>query len=242
VALTNPEKSLTGNRALKPIRRAGTDVFVMRPSRAASTSSARPWGEQEIATLQTTTIDQDIQTVVLDHGVWRTRRANGSPRTGRCVPSPIWRHRGGWGAALTYARRYALFTLVGIAGGRRSRCAGPRRAAGEGERRIQRRGEAREMAPQSLLVRFAANRKRWMPPKQSLTGGGSRQRLRDQLLGEGPPPLLDQSQVNCLGPEGHGRQETPSQWPIAGLWRPHSRRGSQNWRRRTPLCLVPTIR
>jgi hypothetical protein len=26
------------------------------------------------------------------------------------------RHRIGWGAALTYARRYALFTLVGIAG------------------------------------------------------------------------------------------------------------------------------
>ena len=46
----------------------------------------------------------------------RTRRANGSPRIGRSarLPRPQRPHR--MGAALTYARRYALFTLVGIAG------------------------------------------------------------------------------------------------------------------------------
>ena len=37
-------------------------------------------------------------------------------RTGRSVPSAKPRHRIRMGAALTYARRYALFTLVGIAG------------------------------------------------------------------------------------------------------------------------------
>ena len=42
---------------------------------------------------------------------------NGLPRTGRCVRWPRPPHPGRMGAALTYARRYALFfTLVGIAG------------------------------------------------------------------------------------------------------------------------------
>ena len=43
-------------------------------------------------------------------------RANGSPRTGRSARSPRPPIPQRMGAALTYARRYALFTLVGIAG------------------------------------------------------------------------------------------------------------------------------
>ncbi len=43
-------------------------------------------------------------------------RDNGSPQTGRSVPSPDSAEPHRMGAALTYARRYALFTLVGIAG------------------------------------------------------------------------------------------------------------------------------
>ena len=43
-------------------------------------------------------------------------RANGSPRIGRSVPSAETATPHRMGAALTYARRYALFTLVGIAG------------------------------------------------------------------------------------------------------------------------------
>ena len=42
--------------------------------------------------------------------------ANGSPRTGRSARSPRSPIPQRMGAALTYARRYALFTLVGIAG------------------------------------------------------------------------------------------------------------------------------
>jgi ERF superfamily len=45
---------------------------------------------------------------------WRIRLANGSPRNGPYATSPTSRRR--MGAALTYARRYALFALVGIAG------------------------------------------------------------------------------------------------------------------------------
>src|SRR5262249_43659290 len=44
---------------------------------------------------------------------WRMLQENGLPRTGRSAPSAT-PHR--MGAALTYARRYSLFTLVGIAG------------------------------------------------------------------------------------------------------------------------------
>jgi hypothetical protein len=43
-------------------------------------------------------------------------QGNGSRRTGQSAPLPTWPIRSVWGAALTYARRYALFTLVGIAG------------------------------------------------------------------------------------------------------------------------------
>ena len=47
---------------------------------------------------------------------WYILPENGSPRTGQCAPfaDTATPHR--MGAALTYARRYALFALVGIAG------------------------------------------------------------------------------------------------------------------------------
>jgi hypothetical protein len=68
-----------------------------------------------IATLQTTTIDQDIQSVslttVLAHssGEWIGSDWPVCALSDLAAPRRM-------GAALTYARRYALFTLVGIAG------------------------------------------------------------------------------------------------------------------------------
>ena len=47
---------------------------------------------------------------------WRMPRENGLPRTGRYARSPRRPTPHRMGAALTYARRYGLFTLVGIAG------------------------------------------------------------------------------------------------------------------------------
>src|SRR5208337_4014549 len=44
------------------------------------------------------------------------RPANGFPRNGRCARSPISPRRSEWEQHSPYARRYALFTLVGIAG------------------------------------------------------------------------------------------------------------------------------
>src|ERR1700675_4930769 len=114
MALTNTEKSLTGtlpgNRPDEP----------GRTFRYASLSSgldivSKVLGQHEIPTLQATVIDQDIQTVslttVLAHssGEWI---ASDWPV---CTLSEMASPRR-MGAALTYARRYALFTLVGIAG------------------------------------------------------------------------------------------------------------------------------
>ena len=112
--LVNPEKSLTAT-----IRgsRAGEGE---RSFRYASLSSGleivrKALGQQEIATVQTTAIDQAAGqvnlTTMLAHasGEWIASDWPVCPIADMATP-----HR--MGAALTYARRYALFTLVGIAG------------------------------------------------------------------------------------------------------------------------------
>jgi hypothetical protein len=113
MALTNPEKSLTGtlpgNRPDEP----------GRTFRYASLSSGldivrKVLGQHEIATLQTTMIDQDIQTVSLttmlahSSGEWIASDWPVCTLSEMAAPRRM-------GAALTYARRYGLFTLVGIA-------------------------------------------------------------------------------------------------------------------------------
>jgi hypothetical protein len=134
MALTNPEKSLTGtvpsNRYDEPGR-----TFRYAPLSSGLDIVRKALGEQGIATLQTTAIDQDIQSVslttVLAHasGEWIASDWPVCTLSDMAAPRRM-------GAALTYARRYALFTLVGIAGGRRSRCTGPRRAATRRDRQV----------------------------------------------------------------------------------------------------------
>jgi hypothetical protein len=114
MALTNPEKSLTGtvpsSRADEPAR-----AFRYAPLSSGLDIVRKTLGEQGIATLQTTVIDQDIQTVslttVLAHssGEWIASDWPVCTLSDMAAPRRM-------GAALTYARRYALFTLVGIAG------------------------------------------------------------------------------------------------------------------------------
>ena len=53
-------------------------------------------GQHEIATVQTTAIDQTAGIVNLTTVLARTPQANGSPRTGRSVPSARPRRRTGW--------------------------------------------------------------------------------------------------------------------------------------------------
>src|SRR5260221_3096667 len=114
VELTNPEKSLVAI-IRSPFPREGDRAF-----RYASLSSGldlvrKALGKHEIATVQTTSIDQESGlirlTTVLAHssGEWVS-----SDWPVCSVGETATPHR--MGAALTYARRYALFTLVGIAG------------------------------------------------------------------------------------------------------------------------------
>ena len=112
--LTNPEKSLTAT-----IRSDGPGA-AERSFRYAPLSSGldivrKTLSQHEIATVQTTAIDQTAGivnlTTVLAHasGEWI---ASDWPVC--AISETTTPHR--MGAALTYARRYALFTLVGIAG------------------------------------------------------------------------------------------------------------------------------
>src|ERR1700758_354667 len=112
--LINPEKSL-----IATIRRDGPkgteQTFRYAPLSSGLDIVRKVLGQHEIATLQTTSIDQDAGlinlTTVLAHssGEWI---ASDWPVC--AVAETATPHR--MGAALTYARRYALFTLVGIAG------------------------------------------------------------------------------------------------------------------------------
>jgi hypothetical protein len=112
--LTNPEKSLVAT-IRSPFPREADRTF-----RYASLSSGldivrKALGKHEIATVQTTSIDKDAGlvrlTTVLAHssGEWMSSDWPVCPVTETAAPHKM-------GAALTYARRYALFTLVGIAG------------------------------------------------------------------------------------------------------------------------------
>jgi hypothetical protein len=112
--LTNPEKSPTATiRAAFPRE---TDRTFRYASLASGLDIVRKTlGEQEIATIQTTMIDENTGqirlTTLLAHssGEWISSDWPICPLTETAAP-----HR--MGAALTYARRYALFALVGIAG------------------------------------------------------------------------------------------------------------------------------
>jgi hypothetical protein len=112
--LVNPEKSLIGTI------RSDHGSGVERSFRYAPLSSGldivrKTLSQHEIATVQTTSIDETAGIVrlstVLAHasGEWI---ASDWPVC--AVSETATPHR--MGAALTYARRYALFTLVGIAG------------------------------------------------------------------------------------------------------------------------------
>src|SRR5947199_2122741 len=114
VEIANPEKSLTATIE-SPFPREGQRTF-----RYASLSTGldivRKWlGQHEIATVQSTAIDRDTglirltTTLVHASGEWVSSDWPVCLASETAAP-----HR--MGAALTYARRYALFTLVGIAG------------------------------------------------------------------------------------------------------------------------------
>src|SRR6516162_6500827 len=112
--LTNPEKSLVAT-IRSPFSREEDRTFRYAPLSSGLDIVRKGLGRYEIATIQTTTIDKDAGllrlTTMLAHssGEWI------SLEWPVCAIADIASAQR-MGAALTYARRYALFTLVGIAG------------------------------------------------------------------------------------------------------------------------------
>jgi hypothetical protein len=112
--LVNPEKSLIATiRGDGP--RGIEQTFRYAPLSSGLDIARKILGQHEIATVQTTSIDQGAGiinlTTVLAHasGEWIASDWPVCAISETATPRRM-------GAALTYARRYALFTLVGIAG------------------------------------------------------------------------------------------------------------------------------
>ena len=112
--LSNPEKSLVAT-IRSPFPREGERTFRYAPLSSGLDIVRKSLGRHEIATIQTTAIDKDAGllrlTTVLAHssGEWISSEWPVCQITDVASAQRM-------GAALTYARRYALFTLVGIAG------------------------------------------------------------------------------------------------------------------------------
>ena len=112
--LTNPEKALVATiRASNP--RDQDQTFRYAALSSGLDIVRKALGGHEIATVQTTAIDREAGlirlTTTLAHssGEWLSSEWPVCPIAETAAPRRM-------GAALTYARRYALFTLVGIAG------------------------------------------------------------------------------------------------------------------------------
>jgi hypothetical protein len=112
--LTNPEKSLVAT-IRSPFPRKGDKTFRYTPLSTGLDIVRKTLGKHEIAFVQTTGVDRDAGlvrlTTVLAHssGEWVSSDWPVCAISDIAAPHKM-------GAALTYARRYALFTLAGIAG------------------------------------------------------------------------------------------------------------------------------
>src|SRR5450432_2423916 len=114
IELINPEKSLTAN--IRSDRRGETNQFFRyAPLSSGLDIIRKTLGRHEIAVMQTTASDTASGmvnlTTLLAHtsGEWISSDWPVCPIADTATP-----HR--MGAALTYARRYALFAMVGIVG------------------------------------------------------------------------------------------------------------------------------
>jgi ERF superfamily protein len=186
--LVNPEKSLTAT--IRSEGRGGSDqTFRYAPLSSGLDIVRKTLGQHEIATVQTTAIDQTAGvvnlTTVLAHasGEWIASDWPVCAIADTATP-----HR--MGAALTYARRYALFTLVGIAGEDdvdapdllppEPQTSKPNEPNSGDYSRLN--GGGRVHAPQRPAVR--RNGKLQSIPSEPTLGPEASAELRDRLLGQ----------------------------------------------------------
>src|SRR4051794_3601528 len=112
--IKTPERSLTAT-IVSPFPREGVRTFRYAPLSSGLDLVRKCLGQHEIATVQATAIDAEAglirltTTLVHASGEWVSSEWPVCPVSETAAPHRL-------GAALTYARRYALFTLVGIAG------------------------------------------------------------------------------------------------------------------------------
>ena len=112
--LANPEKSLIAT-IRSPFPREGERTFRYASLASGLDLVRKCLGQHEIAIVQSTAIERDrdlirlTTTLVHSSGEWVASDWPVCPVSETAAPHRL-------GAALTYARRYALFTLVGIAG------------------------------------------------------------------------------------------------------------------------------
>jgi hypothetical protein len=171
--LINPEKSLIGTIRTGRLGE-GERSFRYAPLSSGLDIVRKTLGQHEIATLQTTAIDPTVGmvnlTTTLAHasGEWVASDWPVCPIAETANPQRM-------GAALTYARRYALFTLVGIAGeddlDAPDLCNGPRSPTPS--------ADEHPLMPRDGLPR--------VPPRTP--GNGQR---RNSMHGERPAPLEHQ--------------------------------------------------
>src|SRR5437773_4012802 len=175
--LINPEKSLTATIRTGRLGE-GERSFRYAPLSSGLHIVRKTLGPHEIAPLQTTAIDQTAGmvnlTTTLAHasGEWIASDWPVCPIAETANPQRM-------GAALTYARRYARFTLVGIAGeddlDAPDFCAAPpttaaRKGSGSGELRLPPRNDG------NGRTRAAA--------RASMLSSDESAALRERLLGE----------------------------------------------------------
>src|SRR6266568_957036 len=185
-ALVNPEKSLVATI------RTGRPGEAERSFRYAPLASGldivrKTLGQHEIATVQTTAIDPATGmvnlTTTLAHasGEWIASEWPVCPIAETANPQRM-------GAALTYARRYALFTLVGIAGeddiDAPDLCAGPTSlSSSTGPERALQRGDGNSPAQPQGTGNGRGRSSTKSEPRVILDPAQSAQ-LRDKLIME----------------------------------------------------------
>jgi ERF superfamily len=200
IALVNPEKSLVAT-----IRQGGASgaeqTFRYAPLSSGLEIVRKTLGEHEIATVQTTAIDQAAGivnlTTTLAHssGEWISSDWPVCALSETATP-----HR--MGKALTFARRYGLFTLAGIAGEDdldapdlatpTAPTSGAEKPDGQGNRRLN--GQ-KTQATQRVAVRGNWGRGKATSPSAKPTLGSEQSaELRDRLLAE----------LSALGPRNSG--------------------------------------
>jgi hypothetical protein len=185
--LVNPEKSLVGT--IRSDETSGSKrSFRYAPLSSGLDIVRKTLSQHEIATVQTTLIDEAAGIVrlstVLAHasGEWIASEWPVCAISETATP-----HR--MGAALTYARRYALFALVGIAGeddldapDLLSSAASKTKIDGPGANKNDRlNGGQAQSAQQFVSTRSAKTRPR--PPSRALEPKASAEK-RDQLITE----------------------------------------------------------